>query len=403
MTAPVTVLGLGMSPADLTPAARGRLATAEILAGGRRLLDYFPEHPAEKVVLGRQVAARLRELAARLGTRRLVILASGDPNFYGVGPLAVEIFGPERVEILPNLTAVQVAAARLKVAWQDARVVSLHGRGAQELGRALSLAGKFFIYTDPVNTPALIARELLARGLAGARMAVLENLGQPNERLGWYTPAEAKDCAFAPLNVVYVERPQAPAALHLGLPEEELAHEAGLVTKREVRAVALALLRLLPGQILWDVGAGSGSVGLEAGLVAPGLTVYAVERRPERLAQIAANRDRFGAVWLLPVLGEAPEILADLPDPDRVFVGGGGRELSGILTAAARRLKPGGRLVVAATLLSSLETARRVLAQEGLRPEVVQVQVSRSRSLAGDAYLQAHNPVWLLYGSREEG
>lgn len=403
MTAQVSVLGLGMSPDDLTPAARERLAAADLLAGGRRLLDYFPEHPAEKVVLSRQVAATLRELAGRLGTRRLVILASGDPNYYGVGPLAAEIFGPERVEILPNLTAVQVAAARLKVAWQDARVVSLHGRGAQELGRALSLAGKLFIYTDPENTPAVIARELLARGLAGARMAVLENLGQPDERLGWYTPAEAQELAFAALNVVYVERPQALAALHLGLPEEELAHEAGLVTKREVRAVALAVLGLLPGQTLWDVGAGSGSVGLEAGLVAPGLTVYAVERQPARLAQITANRDRFGAVWLLPVLGEAPGVLEGLPDPDRVFVGGGGRDLTGILITAARRLKPGGRLVVAATLLSSLETARRVLAQEGFRPEVVQVQVSRSRPLAGDAYLKAHNPVWLITGSREEG
>jgi precorrin-6Y C5,15-methyltransferase (decarboxylating) len=401
--APVTVLGLGMSPADLTPAARERLLGAEILAGGRRLLDYFPDHPAEKVVLERQVAATLRELASRLGSRRLVILASGDPNFYGVGPLAVEIFGRERVEILPNLTAVQAAAARLQVAWQDARVVSLHGRSARELGPALAAAGKLFVYTDPKNSPAAIARELLARGAAGARMAVLENLGQPDERLGWYTPAEAQGLVFAPLNLVYVERPEPGAALHLGLPEEALAHEAGLLTKLEVRAVALALLRLLPGQTLWDVGAGSGSVGLEAGLLAPGLTVYAVERRPERLAQIETNRDRFGAVWLLPVEGEAPEVLAALPDPDRVFVGGGGRELADILTAAAARLKPGGRMVVAATLLRSLETARQVLGREGLRPEVVQVQVSRGRPLAGDTYLTAANPVWLIAGSREEG
>ncbi len=403
MAAPVTVLGLGMSPVDLTPAARERLAGADVLAGGRRLLEYFPGHPAEKVVLDRQVAATLRDLAARLGSRRLVILASGDPNFYGVGPLAVEIFGPERVEIFPNLTAVQAAAARLKVAWQDAWVVSLHGRSSREFSRALGEAGKIFVYTDPENTPAVIARELLARGLAGARMAVVENLGQPGERLEWYDPAEAAGRTFAALNVVYVERPPAPAALHLGLPEEELAHEAGLVTKLEVRAVALALLRLLPGHILWDVGAGSGSVGLEAGRVAPGLEVYAVERHPKRLAQITANRERFGAVWLLPVLGEAPEILGGLPDPDRVFVGGGGEARGAILTTAVRRLKRGGRLVAAATLLSSLETARQVLAQEGLRPEVVQVQVSRSRPLAGDTYLQAANPVWLIAGSREEG
>jgi len=398
----VTVVGLGMSPADLTPLARERLAAAEILAGGRRLLEYFPEHAAEKVVLDRQVAATLRELAARRGERRLVILASGDPNFFGVGPLAVRIFGPGQVEILPNITAVQAAAARLQVAWQEARVVSLHGRSAALLSEALATADRIFIYTDPENSPAAIARELLARGLARARMAVLENLGQPGERWGWYSLEEAARQTFAPLNVVYVEREPAPARVHLGLPEEELAHEAGLLTKREVRAVALAHLRLLPGLILWDVGAGSGSVGLEAGGVAPGVTVYAVEREPRRLAQIAANREKYGAVWLIPVPGEAPGALTALPDPDRVFVGGGGRALADILALTARRLRPGGRVVVAATLLASLETAREALGRAGLAVEVVQLMVSRSRALAGDMYLQAHNPVWLLIGSPKE-
>lgn len=398
----VTVLGLGMSPADLTPAARARLAAAEVLAGGRRLLDYFPEHPAEKVPLDKNVAATLRDLAERIAGRRLVILASGDPNFYGVGPLAVQIFGPEQVELWPNVTTVQAAAARLKVAWHDAGVVSLHGRGREHLGEALARPGKLFIYTDSEHTPGTIARELLTRGLGQARLAVLENLGQPEERVGWYSLTEVARLEFAPLNLVFVQidRPVA-APLHLGLPEAALAHEAGLLTKLEVRAVALAKLGLLPGLTVWDVGAGSGSVALEAGLLNTGGRVYAVEQDAGRAAHIRGNREKFGMGHLTVVTGEAPEALAGLPDPDRVFVGGGGRNLSAILAEVARRLRPQGRVVVAATLLRSLEAARRHLAEAGFTVEVTQLQVSRSRPLAGDLYLQALNPVWLITGLPE--
>ncbi len=400
--ATVTVLGLGMSPADLTPAAQTRLAEAEILAGGRRLLAYFPDHPAAKVPLGRDVAATLRELAASVRHKRLVILASGDPNFYGVGPLAAQIFGPERVEIWPNLTTVQAAAARLKLAWHDARVISLHGRPWEHLFGALTAGGKWFVYTDPEHSPGAIARELVDRDLGGARLAVLENLGQPNERLGWYTPQEAAAGEFAPLNLVFLEVPPPAARLHLGLPEEGLVHAAGLLTKLEVRAVALAKLRLLPGLIVWDVGAGSGSISLEASLLTPGGQVFAIERQPERLAQIRANREKFGAAAVTVVAGEAPAALATLPDPDRVFIGGGGQALPAIIAETARRLKPRGRIVVAATLLQTLETARRHLAALSFRVEVTQLQVNRSRVLAGDLYFQALNPVWLISATAEE-
>ncbi len=399
----VTVLGLGMGPADLTPAARERLAAAEVLAGGRRLLDYFPEHPAEKVPLDRNVAATLRDLAGRAADRRLVILASGDPNYYGVGPLAVQIFGPERVEMWPNVTTVQAAAARLKVAWHDARVVSLHGRSWERLDEALARGGKLFIYTDPEHTPGAIARELLARGLDQASLAVLENLGQPEERVGWYSAADAASREFAPLNLVFVQFDRLVAEpLHLGLPEDALAHEAGLVTKLEVRAAALARLGLLPGQVVWDVGAGSGSVALEASLLVAGGRVFAVERDPRRAAQIRANREKFGAANLTVVAGAAPAALAALPDPDRVFVGGGGEALPAILAGTARRLKPRGRVVVAATLLRTLETARRHLDDAGFTVDVTQLQVSRSRPLAGDLYFQALNPVWLITGAPAE-
>ena len=401
---PVHVVGLGMSPADLTAGALEIIREAQVLVGGRRLLGYFPEHPARKIPLGKDPEGTLKQIPDLAAEKRVVVLASGDPNFYGVAPLVVKLLGPEHVVIHPNVTAVQAACARLKISWQDAQVVSLHGRGFQALAAALGRTAKLIIYTDPEHTPAAIARFLLERGQSRARLSVLEDLGQPGERLTWLTPAQAQGRNFSPLNMVVVvgeaaggrEPGPGGAALHLGLPEDALVHEAGLITKSEVRAVVLARLELYPGLILWDVGAGCGSVGLEASLLLPGGRIFAVERDPARAAQIQANREKFGVGNLEVVVGDAPQCLASLPDPQRVFLGGGGRRLGDILKEVLGRLEPGGKVVLTAALLESLETARRVLTAAGWPVEVVQLQLSRSRSLATGTYLFALNPVWII-------
>ena len=400
---PVQVVGLGMSPEDLTPRAREIIREAQVLVGGRRLLDYFPEHRGMKIPLGKDPEGTLRQLPPLATTKRVVVLASGDPNFYGVGPLVVRVLGAEQVVIHPNLTAMQTACARLHMPWQDATVISLHGRAWEPLAAALGKPGPLLIYTDPTHTPGEIAGFLLARGLAQARVCVLEDLGQDTERVTWLSLAEARERDFSPLNLVVVvpdpeEVSPVRPRLHLGLPEEALAHEAGLITKSEVRAVVLAKLQLFPGQVLWDVGAGCGSVGLEASLLIPGGKILAVERHPERAAQIAANRDKYGVDNLEVVCGGAPESLALLPDPQRVFVGGGGQAVGAIVQEAVRRLAPEGRVVVSAALLETLAAARTVLEEAGWEVEVVQLQVSRSHPLAGGSALQALNPVWIITG-----
>jgi precorrin-6Y C5,15-methyltransferase (decarboxylating) len=398
---PVQVVGLGMSPADLTPKAEEIIREAQVLVGGRRLLDYFPEHRSMKIPLGKDPEGTLRQLPALAETKRVVVLASGDPNFYGVGPLVARVLGAEHVVIHPNLTAVQTACARLQMPWQDVTVISLHGRDWEPLTAALGKPGPLLIYTDPVHAPGEIARFLLARGLSQARFCILEDLGQDTERITWMSLAEAREREFSPLNLVVVApepgeawpvRPQ----LHLGLPEAALVHQAGLITKAEVRVVALAKLRLAPGQVLWDVGAGCGSVGLEASLLIPGGKIFAVERHPERAAQIAANRDTFGVHNLDVVCAPAPLCLAKLPDPHRVFVGGGGPEVAAILREAVARLQPEGRVVVTAALLETLDAAQTALNEAGWEVEVVQIQVSRSYDLAGGTALQALNPVWVI-------
>ncbi|MEW6388209.1 MAG: precorrin-6y C5,15-methyltransferase (decarboxylating) subunit CbiE [Thermodesulfobacteriota bacterium] len=409
---PVQVVGLGMSPADLTPQAREIIQEAQVLVGGRRLLSYFPDHPALKISLGKDPEGALREVPALAESRRVVVLASGDPNFYGIGALAVKILGAGQVAIHPNITAVQAAAARLKLSWHDAQVLSLHGRAWEHLAQALPGAKKLMIYTDPEHTPGAIARFLLERGLSQTRLWILEDLGQDTERVSCFTPAEAQDREFSSLNLVVllfeadeigVEADLTsevfqgrPSPLHLGLPEEALAHQGGLITKAEVRAVVLAKLELYPGQLLWDVGAGCGSVGLEASLLMPGGKIFAIEQDPARAAQITANRDKFGVPNLEVVHGRAPACLAGLPSPQRVFVGGGGPDLGAILQEALRRLDKDGKVVLTASRLETLETAKGVLEQGGWQVEVTQIQVSRSRPLAGGSYLQALNPVWIV-------
>ncbi len=395
---PVHIIGLGMSPADLTTTMQELIDGAQVLAGGRRHLAYFPNHPGDRIVIGRDLPQFLAAVQEAAAHKQVVVLASGDPNFFGIGPKLTEFLGPENVVLHPNITAVQSVCALLRLSWDDATVVSLHGRGLAALTAVLGRAEKIIVYTAGAETPHEIARLLLTPGLPEYRLAVAENLGQADQQVAWLQPAEAVARTFAPLNlVVLLKKPNAAKApLYLGLPEAVLDHEAGLITKTEIRAVVLAKLQLRPGQVLWDVGAGCGSVGLEASLLLPGGRVLAIEQQPERVRQIRANQQRFGVGNLEVICGVAPDCLNTLPAPDRVFVGGGGRRLSDILAAVLPRLKPHGRLVLTATLLASLQAASDDLQAAGWEVEVCQVQVSRSRPLAASLYFQALNPVWII-------
>jgi len=408
---PLEVVGLGMSPADLPPRSLDLIHRAQVLAGGRRLLEYFTDHPAAKIIIGRDPAGTIMELGKLAQTRRVVVLASGDPNFYGIAPLLVELLGAENVVIHPNITAVQAAAARLRLPWHQAQVVSLHGRGWEALAAVLDRRGTIFIYTDPTHTPAAIARYLLELGETQARFCVLEDLGQATERMIWLSLDEAADRTFAPLNLVVLpltdpaasrggdEGRWAKPRLHLGLPEENYDTEGGLITKAEVRAVVLAKLELHPGQVLWDVGAGSGSVGLEASLLLGPGRIFAVEKNPARLARLRANREKFGVANMEIIAGQAPQCLSDLPPPHRVFIGGGGKAVGEILATVLSRLRPGGRVVLTAARLETLEIARQVLMGAGQRLELVQIQVNRAQPLAEGVYLQALNPIWIIAGA----
>jgi precorrin-6Y C5,15-methyltransferase (decarboxylating) len=396
----IHVLGLGLGPQDLTTAGQRLIQRSEALAGGARLLGLFPEHPGPKLVLTKKVDQWLEEVAQTAQERRVTVLASGDPGFYGVAARLVDRFGPERVVIHPNVSTVQAAFARLKQPWQDAAFVSLHGRSEDNLWRALASSPRVAVFTDAHNTPGRIARLLLERGQEHWSICVLEDLGSARERIGEYTLDQAAGQDFSPLNLVVLKRLAQPKVLLLGAPEAAYQHQAGLITKPEARAVALAKLALKPGQTLWDLGAGSGSLGLEASLLVQGGRIVAVEREPDRVRDIKANRKAYGVANLEVVRADLPRGLEALPDPDRVFVGGGGRDLEAIIEAAARRLPQGGVLVVSLVRLEALEGVMGAMKEMGLQAEATLLQVSRGRPLGDGNYLKALNPVWLIRGRK---
>ncbi len=398
---PVKVVGMGLGLEDLSPRLRQAVDQAQVLAGGRRLLALFPEHPGRKLELAYNLETWLEQVADAASDQRVAVLASGDPGFHGIAARLVERLGFGGVEIYPNLSSVQAAFARLKEPWEDAALVSLHGHGAQALWPALARADRVAVLTEPKQGPDHIARLLIERGVENWEMAVAEDLGGPDERVGVYDLPRAAVTRFSPLNLAVLRRTRPPRPLRLGAPEEAYEHAGGLITKSEVRAVALGLLELGPGMTLWDLGAGCGSLGIEASLLVPGGRVLAVERQPERVEMIKANRRRYEAGCLEVVQGELPQAMEGLPAPDRVFVGGGGAELPAILAGAAQRLPRGGVLVAAVVLLASLETARQTLGQAGLETQVSQAQVSRSVRLGNDEFLRALNPVWLVKGVKE--
>lgn len=400
----VFVVGMGMAAADVTAAQMEIIRSADILMGGRRHLDQFKELPAEKEMISGKVDQTLRFIKGHRADKRIVVLASGDPLFYGIGArIAAELDG-DGLTIMPNITTVAAAFARINEPWHDAVVVSLHGRDRRyHLLGALKTRRTVAVLTDARQSPPWLARWLMQKEVADVKMAVFERLGMPQETWDWYTLAQAADQSFAQPNLV-VLKPLAGSAgaedLMLGMADESFEHEAGLITKSEVRAVTLAKLQLKPGLTLWDLGAGSGSVGIEASLLMGHGRIVAVEQDAGRLSQIRQNARRYDLFNLDVVQARLPEGLEKLPAPDRIFIGGGGRNLPSIIQASAGRLAPEGIMVANTVLVDNLTRALDAMESGRMTTEVVQLQVNKSRAMPWSRRMEARNPVWIITGRK---
>ena len=354
------------------------------------------------------VAAAVEAIAVRSERMAVAVLTSGDPLFFGLGRTLLARFPAEQIEIRPGLSAMQLACARFKINWDDAVFHSLHGRAAAQVAGLVLPRDKVILFTDDHNSPAAIAATLLAacqecgdQELADSyEVLVGENLGLEKERLIRGSLAEIAALTFAALNIVILRRAPTPSACRFGLGEAEIRHSRGLITKDEVRATTLHKLRLPERGVMWDVGAGSGSVALEAARLAPGLTVYAIEQQAGEVANIRENIKRFRAYNITVVAGRAPECLAGLPAPDRVFVGGSGRALAGVIAHAAPLLPKGGRLVVNAVLAATRAAAPPLLHKQGLRVTISELGVARSIYPADPAANSSFNPIAIIVGEK---
>jgi len=400
----VTVIGIGDDGCvGLSSRAMNAVAGAQVLVGGERQLAFFPEWKGERIVLKTELSATLDRVAALAGEHNVCVLASGDPLFFGVGALVAKKVGVEHVEILPQPSAMQWAFARARLKWDDAALLSLHGRPLQGIAARLRRVAKAALFTDDENSPPRIAEHLIAYGQTGFRAWVCENLGGADERVREFSlEALAKITDVGPLNVLLLQREDPawrPPTTMPFLHEDAFAKrmpKKGLITKREVRTLSVASLALSPQSIVWDVGAGSGSVAIEASMLAYEGRVYAIEVDPEGVEICRDNARTFGADNVRVIAGRAPEALTDLETPDAVFVGGSKGSMDEILEVALARLPSGGRLVVNAITLENVGEAYACFKKRGLQPEVLLLNISRGEPLAHYLRYEAQNPIHMF-------
>lgn len=409
----------------LTPHALKKLAQADVVIGGTRTLTLF-SHALRKDCVTHDLTGSLSQVPEWIRTAqndgvRCVVLATGDPLCHGIAAYLLSRLCVESFDILPNVSTLQLACARLSLPWQEIKICSVHtkdagewteGSGAEHglyaLRRAITQHDRLAILTSPDNTPDRIARLLIAANLHEQfQMAVAANLETDDEEITRDVAiTEMAVRKFSDPNVVLLWRvtPVAKPVL-LGLSDDRFQQrypEKGLITKREVRAVSLARMQLRVDSIVWDIGAGSGSVGVEAAQLCPQGHVYAIEKNAGDCENALANRSTFCLHNYSLLNAKAPEGLENWPDPDAVFVGGSGGELAALITLILQRLKSGGWLVMNFVTFENIAMAIETLKASDAEWDVTQMQCSRSKPILDMQRLAAENPVWIVSAQKTD-
>jgi precorrin-6Y C5,15-methyltransferase (decarboxylating) len=403
----ISIIGIGDDGLDGVPAAARKLIeAADLLIGAERTLALLPESQAERFAVG----ANLDEAIAKIASapnQQIAILASGDPLFYGLARYLGDKLGKDRFAVMPHVSSMQLAFARVMESWEDAYLTDVANHRLENVVERIRTATKVGLFTSEVAPPNVVAQALLARGIDYFFAYVCENLGSPDERVTQGELPEIAGLSFAPLNVMILVRkpdvPDRPAEMigqrRFGNPDEAFLQskpKQGLLTPAEVRSLALAELDLGPRSIVWDVGAGSGSVSIEAAQLASDGTTYAIEMDAEDHELIERNAQRFGVTNVVAVLGRAPEVFADLPDPDAAFVQGSGREISRLVEASFARLRSGGRLVASCGSIENLAELQRTLAEQTPHFKVLMLNISRGMPQMDRTRFESLNPTFLL-------
>ena len=400
----IHVIGAGIDGQEaFGTQALERIREADLLCGSERLLALFPDFVGESMSIDKNLGSLVDTLQRHQG--RTVVLASGDPLFFGIGRYLLRNLPDTLLEFLPNVTSVQYAFAKIREPWDNAVFISVHGRGLTQAIDRIVANDKSAILTDEINTPAAIAKAMIDRGCTGYRAYLCEDLGTKTERIRITNISDLAEIKAAPLNVLILirefdqeERAYVPT---LGIPDDEFLTVKKLITKEEIRVVTLAKLNLRHDMCLWDVGAGSGSISIEADHLLPNGRIFAVERNEECRQFIKQNLQKFNTRNVQLVEGVAPQCLEELPDPDRVFIGGSGGHLWEILRIVDQRLAAGGRIVLNAITLDTLTSASEFFSNAGYEVEVVTVNIARTRPLTSYKMFEAYNPVYILTAVKE--
>ena len=408
---PIDIIGMGQGKEDLTSKHLRLIKDCDVLVGGRRHLEMFHYPDKHKIPITGQIESVVKAIKEQMTLHKIVVLASGDPLFYGIGSTLTQYFEKKQLNIHPNISSVSAAFAAIKEPWHDAKIISLHGKQQNAFSFA-RLAGEYKIafLTDPKMNPQYIAEGLIKQGLYNFKFCVLENLGNKNkEKITWFENlALVGEQFFSQPNMVILlnqlkENSKFSHETHIGMEDSLFKHSKGMITKSEIRCISLSKLKLTKkNHVVWDIGSGSGSIGIEASLQSPWGQVYAMEKHPERILDINHNIQKFNCKNIKVLNTVFPKGIQDLKNPDRIFIGGGGANLEQIIKVSCDRLVPFGIVVINTVLLQSLETSLRILKEYKFDPNVLQIQVSRSNSKGmpfGDR-LEALNPVWIISGSK---
>ncbi len=406
-TRPVSIIGIGDDGlAAVSESTRQLILGAEVLAGSKRTLALVPEAKGQHLT----VSGDLEDVVEKIGTAgdaKIVLLVVGDPLFYGLARFLCEKLGHDRCEIIPHVSSMQIAFARVKESWDEAYLTNLANHSLDTVIQRIRTAEKVGLFTTEQNGPAAVAQALLDRKIDYFTVYVCENLGARNERVTRGTIAEIAKDSFESLNVMVLVRdadvPDRPRDLQasslFGNPDDAFVQSTpkhGLLTPAEIRTMALAQMALHSRSVVWDIGAGCGTVSVEAALLAPGGQVYAVEQDAVDETFIRENAERFGVGNVTPVLGRAPEVWAALPDPDAIFIEGSGREVVRLAELAFGRLQPGGRLVANLVSIGALEELRQALAKCTAEVQVWMINVARGTDQLERLTFDALKPTFLI-------
>lgn len=403
----VYIVGIGDDGLDgLSSTAQQLVREADLLIGADRALKAVSPSKAERLEMPNDLDLVVERIA-KSPEQKIVMFAPGDPLFYGTARYLTDRLGKDRFSIVPHVSSMQLAFARVKETWDEAYLTNLASQSLDHVAEKIRTAERVGLFTSEAAPPAAVAKALLDRHIDYFTAYVCENLGSPDERVTQGDIAEIAAGAFGALNVMILVRkpnvPDRPTSMVgtrlFGNPDEAFLQsqpKRGLLTRSEVRAIALAEMDLGPGSIVWDVGAGSGSVAIEAARLASAGKVFAIEMDPEDHGLLIANAERFAVSNLVPVLGQAPEAWEKLPDPNAVFIGGSGRHLSQIVGQAYDRLRGGGRLIVSVGSIENLHAVQQVLREKSGDASVWMISISRGVQQFERTRFEAMAPIFLI-------